>query len=159
MLLSASGGFESTSFSQWLTWPSRFWSVGPQLAATLFDKGRRRAQIDLQEAAYDASVARYRQAVLIAFQQVEDQLAALRILEQEAQAQADAVRTAQQALDIVTEQYKAGTTDYLQVITAQTTALQTQRAAIDILTRRLTSSVLLVEALGGGWDVSQLPKP
>jgi NodT family efflux transporter outer membrane factor (OMF) lipoprotein len=157
LLLSASVGFESNSLANWLTLPSRFWSVGPQLAATLFDGGKRRAQVDLSEAAYDASVASYRQTVLTAFQQVEDQLAALRVLQQEAEAQADAVRSAQTALDIVNAQYTAGTTDYLQVITAQTTALQSQRTAIDILTRRLTASVLLIEALGGGWDASQLP--
>jgi NodT family efflux transporter outer membrane factor (OMF) lipoprotein len=159
VLLNASGGFESTSLTQWLSWPSRFWSVGPQLAATLFDGGKRRAQVDLAEAAYDESVALYRQTVLTAMQQVEDQLSGLRILEQEAQADADAVRAAQQALDIVTAQYTAGTTDYLQVIVAQAVALQAQRAAIDVQTRRLTASVLLIEALGGGWSTAQLPPP
>ena len=159
LTLAASGGFSSTSLAQWFTLPSRFWSVGPQLAATLFEGGKRRAQIDLQEAAYDASVAAYRQAVLSALQQVEDQLAALRILEQEAQVQNDAVAAAQESLGIANEQYRAGTTDYLQVITTQTVAFQNERAAIDILTRRLTASVLLIEALGGGWDVSQLPQP
>jgi NodT family efflux transporter outer membrane factor (OMF) lipoprotein len=159
LLLNASGGLESTSFVNWLTWPSRFWSVGPQLAATLFDGGKRKAQVDLQEAAYDASAANYRQQVLTALQQVEDQLAALRILAQEADAENQAVRAAQESLDIANLQYRAGTTDFLQVIATQTVALQDQRAAIDILTRRLTSSVLLIEALGGGWDVSQLPKP
>ena len=159
LTLAGSGGFESTSLAQWFTLPSRFWSVGPQLAATLFEGGKRRAQVDLQEAAYDASVASYRQTVLSALQQVEDQLAALRILEREAQVQNDAVAAAQESLAIATEQYRAGTTDYLQVITTQTVAFQSQRAAIDILTRRLTASVLLIEALGGGWDVSQLPPP
>jgi NodT family efflux transporter outer membrane factor (OMF) lipoprotein len=154
--LAASGGFESTSLSQWLTLPSRFWSVGPQLAATLFDRGKRRAQIDLQEGVYDAAVAGYRQTVLTALQQVEDQLAALRILEQEADVQSAAVSAAQESLAIATEQYRAGTTDYLQVIIAQTVALQSEQAAIDILTRRVTASVLLIEALGGGWHASQL---
>jgi outer membrane protein TolC len=97
--------------------------------------------------------------VLTAFQQVEDELSGLRILEREAQAQEEAVRAAQQSLDIVNAQYIAGTTDYLQVVTAQTAALQAQRTAIDTLTRRLTASVLLIEALGGGWDTSQLPSP
>ncbi len=157
LMLSATGGFESTSLAQWFTLPSRFWSVGPQLAATLFDGGKRRAQADLSEAAYDESVANYRQTVLTAFQQVEDQLSSLRILEHEAAVEADAVQAAQESLEIVTLQYTAGTTDYLQVITSQTAALQSQRQAIDILTRRLTASVLLIEALGGGWDVSQLP--
>jgi NodT family efflux transporter outer membrane factor (OMF) lipoprotein len=158
LLLGASGGFESASVANWLTLPSRFWSIGPQLAATLFDGGKRRAQKDLEEAAYDAAAASYRQTVLNACQQVEDELAALRILEQEAQAADAAVRSAQQSLDIVTAQYGAGTTDYLQVISAQTIALQNKRAAVDILTRRLTASVLLLEALGGGWDASQLPR-
>ena len=158
LLLSATGGFESRSLAQWFTWPSRFWSVGPQLAQTLFDAGKRKAQVDVEEASYDATVATYRQTVLTAFQQIEDQMAALRILEQEAQAEELAVRAAQQSLDIVTEQYKAGTSDYLGVITTQAIALTDERNAVDILTRRLTASVLLIEALGGGWDSSQLPK-
>ncbi len=157
--LAASGGFESTSLAQWFTLPSRFWSVGPQLAATLFDKGKRRAQINLTEAQYDEAVANYRQTVLTALQLVEDQLSGLRILEQETDAERDAVQAAQEALDIATAQYTAGTTDYLQVITTQTAALQAQKSLVDVLTRRLTASVLLVEALGGGWDVSQLPTP
>ena len=157
LTLAASGGFESSSLAQWFTLPSRFWSVGPQLAATLFDAGKRRGQVDLNEAAYDEAVANYRQTALTAFQQVEDQLSALRILEEEALAQDEAVRTAQESLDIANAQYMAGTTNYLQVIASQTTAFQNQRTAIDIATRRLTASVLLIEALGGGWDASQLP--
>ena len=157
LLLNATGGFQTTNLAQWLAWPSRFWSVGPQLAATLFDGGKRRAQVDLSEAAYDESVAVYRQTVLTALQQVEDQLSGLRVLSEEAEAEADAVRAAQETLDIVTAQYTAGTTDYLQVITAQSVLLQSQRAETDILARRLTASVLLIEALGGGWDASQLP--
>jgi NodT family efflux transporter outer membrane factor (OMF) lipoprotein len=149
--LNAAGGFASTAIETLLTWPSRFWAVAPTLALTLFDAGKRHAQVDLQEATYDATVATYRQTVLTSFQQVEDQLAALRILEQEAAAEDQAVRAAQEALGIANEQYRAGTVDYLQVITAQTTALQAQRTALDILTRRLVASVLLVEALGGGW--------
>jgi NodT family efflux transporter outer membrane factor (OMF) lipoprotein len=159
LTLGASGGFESTSLANWLTLPSRFWSVGPQLAATLFDAGKRRAQVDLQEAAYDASVAAYRQTVLTALQQVEDQLAALRILEQEAVVQNGALAAAQESVAISLEQYRAGITDYLQVITTQTVAFQSERTAIDILTRRLTASVLLIEALGGGWGSSPLPPP
>jgi NodT family efflux transporter outer membrane factor (OMF) lipoprotein len=149
--LNAAGGFASTTIETLLTWPSRFWAVAPQLALTLFDAGKRHAQVDLQEAAYDATVASYRQTVLTTFQQVEDQLAALRILEQEAAAEDSAVSAAQEALDIANEQYRAGTVDYLQVISAQTTALQVRRTALDILTRRLVASVLLIEALGGGW--------
>jgi NodT family efflux transporter outer membrane factor (OMF) lipoprotein len=152
LTLNASGGFASTALSTLLTWPARFWAVGPSLAATLVDHGRRRAQVELQQAAYDAAVASYRETVLATFQQVEDQLAALRILEQEADAEGRAVKAAQDALDIVDEQYKAGTVDYLQVIAAQTTLLLDRRSALDILTRRLTATVLLIEALGGGWD-------
>jgi len=154
LTLAATGGLESTSLAQWFTLPSRFWSLGPQLAATLFDGGKRRAQIDLQEAAYDASVASYRQAVLTALQQVEDQLAALRVLEQEADVQRAAVAAAEESLSIANEQYRAGTVDYLQVITTQTLAFQSERTLIDILTRRLTASVLLIEALGGGWQTT-----
>jgi NodT family efflux transporter outer membrane factor (OMF) lipoprotein len=157
LVLSASGGFESASLGNWFTWPSRFWSLGPQLAETLFEGGKRSAQLDQQRAAYDATVAAYRQTVLTAFQQVEDNLAALRILEQEAAAADKAVRAAEDSLAISTAQYKAGTADYLQVITAQTAALQNERTAVDILTRRLTASVLLIEGLGGGWNTSQLP--
>ena len=157
LLLNASGGFESADISQWLDWPSRFWSVGPALAETLFDGGKRRAQLDLSEAAYDATVANYRQTVLTAFQQVEDNLAALRVLADEASAEDDAVKAAEQALTISTAQYKAGTNDYLQVITSQTAALQAEKSAVDILTRRMVASVLLIEALGGGWDNSKLP--
>jgi NodT family efflux transporter outer membrane factor (OMF) lipoprotein len=149
--LNASGGFASSSLATLFTWPSRFWAVAPQLALTLFDAGKRHAQVDLSEAAYDATVATYRQTVLTTFQQVEDQLAALRILEQEAAAEDLAVKAAQDALDISNAQYLAGTVDYLQVITSQTTLLTAQRTAIDILTRRLVASVLLIEALGGGW--------
>jgi NodT family efflux transporter outer membrane factor (OMF) lipoprotein len=151
--LVATGGFASTAISTLLTWPSRFWAVAPQFALTLFDAGKRHAQVDLEEAAYDATVATYRQTVLTSFQQVEDQVAALRILEQEAAAEEMAVTAATQALDIVNEQYRAGTVDYLQVIVSQATLLQARRTALDILTRRLVASVLLVEALGGGWMV------
>jgi len=155
--LSASGGLESTDISKLLNWSSRFWSLGSNVAETIFDAGKRRAQLDLERAAYDATVAGYRQTVLTAFQQVEDQLAALRILEQEAATEDRAVKAAQESLDISTAQYKAGTASYLQVLTAQTVALQDETAAVNILSHRLRDSVLLVEALGGGWDTSQLP--
>jgi NodT family efflux transporter outer membrane factor (OMF) lipoprotein len=150
--LNATAGFASSTLASLLTWPSRFWAIAPSLAETLFDAGKRHAQVDLERAAFDGAVASYRQTVLTSFQQVEDQLAALRILEQEAQAEADAVRAAQDALDIANEQYRAGTIDYLTVIIEQTTLLTAKRTALDILTRRLTASVLLIEALGGGWD-------
>lgn len=155
--MSASAGLESSSITQWFTWPSRFWSVGPSLAETLFDAGRRRAQVAEARASDDATVADYRQTVLVAFQQIEDNLAAMRVLEREAAAQEQAVRSAERSLDVSTEQYKAGTADYLQVITTQAIALEDERSAVDILTRRMTASVLLIEALGGDWNTSALP--
>ena len=157
LLLGATGGFESSGFTKWFTWPSRFWSVGPQLVETVFDAGKRHAQVNLAQAAYDATVANYRQTVLTSFQQVEDNLAALRVLENEARVEDEAVRAARRSLDIATYQYKAGTASYLQVITSQAIALQGERAAVDIHTRRMVASVLLIEALGGGWDASKLP--
>jgi len=159
VLLSASAGFQSTDASQWFSWPSRFWSIGPQMLETVFEGGRRRAQVGQARALYDADVAGYRQTVLTAFQQVEDNLAALRLLADEANAADQTVRASQQALDISTYQYKAGVASYLQVITAQSAALQAQITAINILTRRMTASALLIEALGGGWDASNLPTP
>jgi NodT family efflux transporter outer membrane factor (OMF) lipoprotein len=155
--LSASGGFEGSNLAKWLTWPSRFWSVRPTISQTLFDGGRRRAQSVEAAAAYDASVAAYRQAVLAAFQAVEDNLAALRILEQEAQVQEEAVQAAQQSVALTTNQYQAGIVSYLDVVTAQTIALTNARTAADLLGRRLTASVLLIKALGGGWHASELP--
>ena len=157
LTLGGTGGFVSTSLATLFTVPSLFWSVGPQLAATLFDGGLRKGQLRLSKDAYDASVATYRQTVLTAFQQVEDQLSSLRILEQEQSVQEEARKAAQEAVDIAMAQYRAGTADYLAVIVLQATLLQAERQEIDILTRRLTASVLLIEALGGGWDTSQLP--
>ena len=157
LTISGSVGVESSRFLRWINWPSRFWSVGPQLAETLYDAGRRRAALNQSIAAYDATVANYRQTVLTAFQQVEDNLAALRVLEREAQAEDDAVKAAQNSLDISTYQYKAGTVNYLTVITEQAILLQDRVQALNILTRRMSASVLLVEALGGGWHASTLP--
>jgi outer membrane protein TolC len=127
------------------------------MAETLFDAGRRRAQAAQAQAAFDVTVAAYRQAVLAGFQQVEDNLSALRVLADEARAEQAAVKAAEDALQISTYQYKAGTVSYLQVITSQAIALQDERTAVDILTRRMVASVSLVQALGGGWDASQLP--
>jgi outer membrane protein TolC len=155
--LSATTGLESSDITKWFTWPSKYWSVGPTASETLYDAGRRHAQLLEARDAFDATVATYRQTVLTAFQQVEDNLAALRILGQEANAQDLAVKSAQRALDVSTEEYKAGTVDYLTVITAQATVLSNQQTAINLLTRRMTSSVLLVEALGGGWTTNDLP--
>jgi len=156
LTLSASGGFQSSVFSQLLTAPSRFWTVGPQLAATLFDAGLRRAQTEAARAAYDQSVATYRLAVLTAFQDVEDNLASQRILEQEIVVQQKAVESARQALAIVTNEYKAGTVGYVNVLTAQTTAFTAEQKLQTIAGQRMVSSVGLVKALGGGWDVSQM---
>ena len=152
--LSASAGYQSATMADWLTAPSRFWSFGPAIAQTLFDGGLRRAQSAQALAAYDASVAAYRQTVLTGFQQVEDSLAVLRILEQEAEVQGEAVKLAEQALALALNQYKAGTVNYLNVVLAQATALANQRAAVDILSRRVGASVQLVTALGGGWTPS-----
>jgi NodT family efflux transporter outer membrane factor (OMF) lipoprotein len=155
--LTASAGVESSSLAKWFTWPSRFWSVGPQLAATLFDAGRRRGVVAEQRAAYDATVAAYRETVLTAMQQVEDNLAALRILAGEADKVQQTVQAAHRALDISSAQYRSGTAGYLTVITSQATLLSADVTAVTLLTRRLTASVLLIEALGGGWNASQLP--
>jgi NodT family efflux transporter outer membrane factor (OMF) lipoprotein len=155
--LSASAGFESGGLAKWLTWPSRFWSVGPGISETLFDGGLRKAQTAAARAAYDASVATYRQTVLGAFQNVEDNLAALRILQDEARVQDDAVSAATQSVTLTTEQYRAGTVSYLNVITTQTIALSNQITAVQILGRRLTASVLLIQALGGGWHDAERP--
>jgi NodT family efflux transporter outer membrane factor (OMF) lipoprotein len=155
--LGASAGFASSDISTWLAWPSRFWSVGPSISQTIIDGGLRRARTDEVRAAYEASVAAYRQTVLGAFQEVEDNIAALRILEQEAATQAVAVRAAQEALAIITNQYRAGTVSYLEVVVAQATALANARTAVDILGRRMAATVVLVKALGGGWSAAELP--
>ncbi len=155
--LAASVGFESTRISNWLSWPSHLWSVGPSLVQTVFDGGRRRAVSDQSRAAYDATVASYRQSVLTAFQEVEDNLAAQRILAQEAQVQDVAVKAAERSLNLSLNRYKGGVVTYLEVITAQSAALSNKRAAVDILRRQMLASVLLIKALGGGWDVSHLP--
>jgi len=157
LTFSAGAGSQTTVIGDLLTWPSRFWSLGPQLAETLFEAGKRHAQVKLSEAAYDATVAIYRQTVLTAFQQVEDSLAQLRILADEGEIADRAVKAAQRSLDISTEQYVGGIANYLLVITAQTNLLQNQRSAVNILTRRMAASVSLIQALGGGWDASQLP--
>jgi NodT family efflux transporter outer membrane factor (OMF) lipoprotein len=155
--LTGSAGLESSSLAKWFTWPSRFWSVGPELAETLFDAGRRRGVVAEQRAAYDATVAAYRETVLTAMQQVEDNLAALRILEAESDKVRQTIQAATRALDISTEQYRAGTGSYLPVIVSQAALLGADVTALTLLTRRLTASVLLIEALGGGWNASQLP--
>jgi NodT family efflux transporter outer membrane factor (OMF) lipoprotein len=157
VMLNASVGFEGSSFGNFLNASSLLWSVGASITQTIFDGGRRRATSEAARASYDATVAGYRQVTLNAFQQVEDNLAALRVLEQEAQQQRQAVESAQLSLQLFTNRYRGGVDNYLQVITAQTITLQNQRNEIDILRRRIGASVLLVKALGGGWSVAELP--
>src|SRR6202795_3622638 len=155
--LGATAGFESTHIANLLDGPNALWAVGPALAETLFDAGRRRATSESARANYDVTVATYRQTSLTAFQEVEDNVAALRILENEAQQQRHAVASSQDSLQIFTNRYKGGVDTYLQVITAQTIELANERNDIDILRRRLDASVLLIKALGGGWNLSKLP--
>jgi NodT family efflux transporter outer membrane factor (OMF) lipoprotein len=156
--LGASGGFESSSITTLLQGPSGLWSVGLSAVGTIFDVGRRRALSDQARAAYDTQVATYRQAVLAGFQQVEDGLAAVRILENEAGVQDEAVAAAQRSLDLSITRYKGGVTTYLEVITAQNAALSDQVTAVNILGRRMANTVLLIQALGGGWEKSSLPE-
>jgi NodT family efflux transporter outer membrane factor (OMF) lipoprotein len=158
LVIGATGGFTGTSITDWFNWPSRMWAVGPQLSQTIFDAGRRRAVSEGAIANYDGTVASYRQTTLTAFQEVEDNLAALRILEHEAQQQREATSSAAESLQLFTNRYVGGVDNYLQVITAQTVLLANQRNDIDIERRRMDASVLLVKAVGGGWDTSQLPK-
>lgn len=158
LTLSATGGVQSSVWSQLFTLPARFWTVGPQLAATLFDAGLRAAQTDAARATYDQDVAAYRLAVLTAFQDVEDNLASQRILAREIDVQRQAVDSAEHSLAIVTNQYKAGTVAYLNVLTAQTTAFTAQQKLATISGQRMTSSVGLVKALGGGWDAADMAR-
>ena len=155
--LNGSAGFESTHVANLLSGPNALWAVGPQLVETLFDGGRRRATSRAAWANFDAQTASYRQTTLTGFQEVEDNLAALGILERESQQQRDATSSADDWLQVSTNRYTGGVDNYLQVIIAQTTDLTNQRNDVDILRRRMDASVLLIKALGGGWDVSALP--
>jgi NodT family efflux transporter outer membrane factor (OMF) lipoprotein len=157
LTLSASTGFRAQTLANLFSAPSRFWSLGAAAAEGLFDAGARRAATEQATAAYDAQVATYRQTVLASFQDVEDNLAALRILEQEATLQEDLVQSARHALDLTINQYQQGVVSYLNVITAQTTAYNSQSSAVNVLGRRLTAAVGLVRALGGGWSAEELP--
>ena len=157
LLLGASGGYDGPTLADWFTLPSRFWSIGPSLVATLLDGGRRRAVTEQARASHEAVVAVYRLEVLTAFQDVEDNLAALRILAEEVSQQAAAVAAAEKSLTIARNRYLAGTTTYLEVVTAQAVALSNQRTAVQIQVRRLTAAVDLIRALGGGWRASDLP--
>ena len=155
--LSAAIGAGTASLGNVFSAGAIAWSLGAALAETVFDGGLRQAQVASTRAAYDESIATYRQTVLTGFQQVEDQLAALRVLEQEAQAQDAAVQTAKEATQLVLNEYKAGTIAYTAVVTAQTAQLDGERSAVTVRQNRLTSSVALIEALGGGWTAQQLP--
>jgi NodT family efflux transporter outer membrane factor (OMF) lipoprotein len=156
LTLSADAGFASTAIGSLLTAPSRFWQFGASLAQVLFDGGKRQAVLEQATASYAGTVANYRQAVLTGFQQVEDELAALRILSQERRQQDAAVASAQTALARAQDRYKFGVDSYLNVITAQSTLLTNQRVAMNIRLQQMTASVLLIKALGGGWEASQL---
>ena len=155
--LSASGGFEGTSISNWLTGPSGFAAAGLSALETVFDAGQRHALSQQAQAAYDESVANYRQGVLTAFQEVEDNLAALRILESEAKTEGAAVAAAEHSLALSNNRYRGGVATYLEVITAQSAALSDERTAVELSGRRMTDSVLLIKALGGGWNAASLP--
>src|SRR5271168_1740424 len=156
--LSAIAGLQGTSALNWFTWPSRFWAVGPTFSETLFDAGRRRSVRTMASANYDGTVANYRQTTLTAFQQVEDNLAVLRLLAGESQQQHTATAAAEETLRLFENRYVGGVDTYLQVVTSQTTALSNERNDIDIRRRQLDASVLLIKALGGDWNVNKLPK-
>ena len=157
LTLSASGGFEGTSISNWLTGPSGFAAAGLSALQTIFDAGQRHAVSQQAQAAYDESVANYRQDVLTAFLEVEDNLAALRILENEAKTEDAAVAAAEHSLALSNHRYRGGVATYLEVITAQSAALSDERTAVELSGRRMTDSVLLIKALGGGWSTASLP--
>jgi len=157
--ISAAGGIQGSSLVNLFTWPSRFWSLGPTISYTLLDFGKRQGTLEQAQAAYDSAVAAYRQAVLQSFQDVEDYLAALRVLELEAKEQSAAVAAAERSLELANNQYQGGITAYLQVITAQAIALSNEQAAVQLLTKRQTACVSLIKAIGGDFNVTGLPKP
>lgn len=159
ILLSAAGGFGTSSITDWLTWPSRFWSVGPSLAETIFDAGLRSATVQQYRATYDQAVDSYQETVLTAFQQVEDNLASLRILSLDIEQQDAAVEAANRSLQEATVRYKAGLDPYLNVITAQTILLSDQQTAVTFRMDQMVAAVQLIKALGGGWNASELPSP
>ena len=157
--LSASAGLQSLSPAKWLEWPSRIWSVGPNVAQTIFDAGSRRATVQQYQATYDQTVANYRESVLVAFQQVEDNLAALRILAQVIEQQNSAIDAAGRNLEEASVRYRAGLDPYLNVIAAQTALLNDQQAAVNFRAQQMVASINLIKALGGGWNASQIPTP
>lgn len=155
--LTGATGFESGSIGDWIKLASNFWSIAPAMAVSLFDGGRRRAGVEQARAAYQRAEAQYRDVILVAFREVEDNLSALRILRQEAVVQQSAVEAAQRTLTLSTNRYRGGVSTYLEVVISQNAALQAQRTALAILRRQMAASVQLVKALGGGWDRTALP--
>jgi NodT family efflux transporter outer membrane factor (OMF) lipoprotein len=151
LTFSLTGGLSSSTIGNLFSWPSRFWSIGPVLAQTAFDGGNRKALTQQAEANYDATVATYRQSVLLAFQDVEDNLAGIRILAEEATQQIATVNSSQRSVNLAMNRYRGGITTYLEVITAQTALLFNQRSAADVHTRRMVATVLLIKAIGGRW--------
>ena len=159
LTLSASGGFESSTLKHWFDWPSRFWSIGPTFSETVYDAGLRRATIQQYTATYNADVASYRQTVLTAFQQVEDYLAQVRVLSEQIEKQREATAAAQTYADLAQDRFRTGLDPFLDVITAQTTLLADQQNLVSLEMQQMTAAVNLVEALGGGWDRTDLPTP
>ena len=151
--MSGSVGYESSSTANLLSGPAFIWSIGGSLAETIFDAGKRGAVTEQAWASYRGTVATYRETVLAAFQEVEDNLSSLRILSQELQQQSDAVAASQRYLNLASARYKLGVDSYLNVITAQTTLLSNQRTALNLQMEQMTASVQLINALGGGWDI------
>ncbi len=158
LVLSASGGYQNSSLNDLFSVPNRFWSLGPQMALTLLDFGSRRAELERVEATYDETVALYRQTVLEAFREVEDYLVQLRVLDEEAVVQQEALDAARESLRLIENQYRAGVVDFLSVATLQTNALNTERTRLLLLGDQLTASVRLIAALGGGWSTAELPR-
>jgi NodT family efflux transporter outer membrane factor (OMF) lipoprotein len=157
LTLTAEGGFEASTFKHWFDWPSRFWSTGPAFSETVYDGGLRRATVNQYIATYNADVAAYRQVCLTAFQQVEDYLAAVRIYDQQIKQQRQAVDSAQTYITLEKARYDTGIDPYVDLVTAQNTLLTDQQTLTSLQVSQMTSAVQLVAALGGGWDVSQLP--
>jgi NodT family efflux transporter outer membrane factor (OMF) lipoprotein len=155
--LSAAAGLETTKFSKWMTSPSRYWSMGPTASETIFDGGLRKSTVGQYKALYNADVANYRQVVLTAFQQTEDYLASQRLLKEQIAQQQETVQSAQRNLEVASARYRTGLDPYLNVFTAQTTLLANQQAVIVLRVQQMSGSVQLIEALGGGWNISQLP--
>jgi NodT family efflux transporter outer membrane factor (OMF) lipoprotein len=156
--LTGQGGFESTHAGNWIQGPSALWSLGAQATELLFDAGQRHALTDQAKHTYEAQVSGYKGVIFLAFEDVEDQLSGLRILEQESTAEQKAIESAQHSYDLSNQRYKGGVTSYLEVLTAQATLIQNQRTAVDLVTRQFVDTVALVRSLGGGWDATQLPK-